>query len=177
MKQFNPKHIYLLIIAVLVSIILLRGCKSEPIIIDSKPNHDTIYVKETIQAEIFNKLKAKNDSLLSLKPKHVHHYHNTFDSLYFADTLCQKSLTILYNEFGKLNSLNDSIIKNDSLAKVTLINIIDLKQAHITIDSTYIATVPTLLKKAKRKGYFKGVRHGVVVGGVIAGGVCVGVKF
>lgn len=159
------------IIAILIAFILFRSCDSKPII-NTPPIHDTIYKKETVQYNIFNKLKLKNDSLLALKPKLIVRYKTVYDSLYITDTLCKGSLVVLYNEFTRVNTLNDSIIKNDSLAKVSLINIIALKQSHITIDSTFITTVPKMLRKEKRKAFWRGI----ITGGAIIGGISVSAK-
>ena len=170
MKNFN-NIMPISIIVVLIAIILFRKCDSKPII-STPPIHDTIYKNEAVQYNIFNKLKLKNDSLLRLKPKYKDRYVTVYDSLYITDTLCKGSLIVLYNEFTRVNTLNDSIIKNDSLAKVSLINIIALKQSHITIDSTFITTVPKMIRKEKRKSFFRGL----ITGGAIIGGVGVGAK-
>lgn len=167
--------IYMSVIAILLAFMLFRSCNSKPII-STSPIHDTIYKKEAVQYNIFNKLKLKNDSLLSLKPKLIVRYKTVYDSLRITDTLCKGSIRTLYSEFTKVTLLNDSIIKNDSLAKVALINIIGLKQDHITLDSTFIATVPGLIKKAKRKGFWKGFKWGAASYAVIREGVSVVTK-
>jgi hypothetical protein len=61
-----------------------------------------------------------------------------------------------------LLSNKDTIIK-------ALVNKIGLKQSHITIDSTRIVQLIDTLPKVKRKGYWKGLLHGSVIGAALFG--------
>lgn len=147
------------------------------------PNHDTIYKAETIDNNTIeltlkhNKYLARiNDSLMARKPIYVIRYKTKFDSLYITDTSCQSSLIMLYNSFGDLNDLNDSIIANsskrlvnDSILIATLNHKIGLKQSRVTIDSTRLVALIDTLPKVKRRGYFKGLRHGAVIGAALVG--------
>ena len=172
------------LLAILVTIICMancKGCKHDPIV--TANNHHSIYKYEAIDNNTLvltakhNKyLKHIIDSLVSRKPIYVIRYKTKFDSLMTADTSCQNSLITLYNAFGDLNSINDSIIAknnqykiNDSITIATLYNKVSLKQSRIVIDSTRIAQLIDTLTEVKRKGYFRGLRHGVVIGTALVG--------
>ena len=172
------------LLTVLVTVIMFancKGCKSDPIV--TANNHDSIYKYEAIDNNTLvltskhNKyLKHIIDSLVSRKPIYVIRYKIKFDSLMIADTSCQNSLITLYNAFGDLNSINDSIIAknnqykiNDSITIVTLYNKVRLKQSRIVIDSTRITQLIDTLPKVKRRGYFKGLRHGLGIGAALVG--------
>lgn len=147
----------------------------------NKPNYDTIYQAETkdnnilkMTLEYAKKLELKNDSLMLLKPKYIIRYKTKFDSLYFTDTVCQNSLITLYNSFGDLNNLNDSIIANnlkrlktDSITMATLFDKVKLKQDHIYLDSVYIVKLCDSIPKVRRKAFRKGLFKGIVAGAVI----------
>lgn len=189
MKTETKYKLALFLIGVVLVWVLLTKCSS-----DVKPtanNHDSIYHTETIDNNIIeltlrqNKyLKRINDSLLARKPIYVIRIKTKFDSLYITDTSCQNSLIVLYNSFGELNDLNDSIIANnqkrlvnDSITIATLTHKVGLKQSHITIDSARIVQLTDTLKTVKRKGFIKGFEYGFVSGAIVTEGVNVGDKF
>lgn len=189
-NNFLGYKFLLFIIGLAIAAILLfnlKGCKKEVDI----PNHDTIYHAENIDNNILelalrhNKYLVKlNDSLMKRKPILIIRYKTKYDSLILTDTSCQSSLIMLYNAFGDLNDLNDSIIANnqkrlinDSLTIATLNHKIGLKQIHITIDSTRIVALIDTLPKVKRKGFFKGFKYGFISGVILTESANVGSKF
>lgn len=170
-----------------ILLVNFKGCKKDVVI----PKHDSIYHYEQIDNNILEltlkyakRLEKKNDSLMRLKPKIVHHYHTLYDSLMVADTSCQSSLIMLYNSFGELNDLNDSIISNNTRSKIndsitiaTLTHKVGLKQNHITIDSTRLVQLIDTLPNVKRKGFFKGFKYGFLSGIIVTEGANIGAKF
>lgn len=171
--QSLQKHKYiLLLIPALIALIWLwpKGCSDEV----KQPNHDSIYHYENVDNNILEltlkyakNLEKMNDSLMLLKPKVIIRYKTKFDSLILADTSCQSSLIMLYNSFGELNDLNDSIIANnmrsktnDSLTIATLIHKVSLKQSRIVIDSTRIVQLNDTISRVKRRGFIKGFLYG-----------------
>lgn len=158
-----------------------NGCEHKPVVTSN--NHDSIYKYEVIDnntLELTSKhnkyLKHIIDSLVMRKPIYVIRYKTKFDSLMIADTSCQNSLITLYNSFGELNDLNDSIIANNNRSKIndsitiaTLYNKVRLKQSRIVIDSSRIVALIDTLPKVKRKGYFRGLRHGAAIGAALVG--------
>ena len=176
-----PKWVFMLIIILLASAIVFDKCEYNPKV--TANNHDSIYKYEAIDNNTLE-LTAKHnkylkhiiDSLVMRKPIYVIRYKNKFDSLMIADTSCQNSLITLYNSFGELNDLNDSIIANnnrykinDSITIATLYNKVRLKQSRIVIDSSRIVALIDTLPKVKRKGYFRGLRHGAAIGAALVG--------
>lgn len=171
------------LLAILVTIIFMANCKGCDHKLVTANNHDSIYKYEVIDNNTLeltakhNKyLKRIIDSLVSRKPIYVIRYKTKFDSLMIADTSCQNSLITLYNSFGDLNDLNDSIIAknnqykiNDSITIATLYNKVSLKQHRIELDSTRIIALIDTLPKVKRKGYWKGLKHGTVIGAALVG--------
>lgn len=181
---------YLLVI--LVTAICMANCRGcEPSIKVATTNHDSIYRFENIDNNTLNLtlkyarfLEKKNDSLLSRKPIYVIKIKTKFDSLYITDTSCQSSLIMLYNTFGELNDLNDSIIANsqkrlvnDSITIATLTHKVGLKQNHITIDSTRLVQLIDTLPNVKRKGFFKGFKYGLIGGAILVESANIGAKF
>ena len=181
MSKENKYRLALFLMGVFLVWVLLPKCSSEPKVIVS--NNDSIYHYENVDNNTLNLtlkyaryLESKNDSLMSRKPIYVIKYKTKFDSLYITDTSCQSSLIMLYNTFGELNDLNDSIIANNNRSKIndsitiaTLTHKVELKQSHITMDSTRIVQLTDTLSKVKRKGYFKGLRHGLFIGAALVG--------
>lgn len=172
------------LVTILGTLILMyncKGCEHKPVV--TANNHDSIYKYEAIDnntLELTTKhnkyLKHIIDSLVMRKPIYVIRYKTKFDSLMIADTSCQNSLITLYNSFGELNDLNDSIIANnkrskinDSITIATLYNKVSLKQSRIVIDSSRIVALIDTLPKVKRKGYFSGLRHGAAIGAALVG--------
>lgn len=179
LSKENKYRIALFLLGIAFVWVLLPKCSSDPKV---KPtNHDTIYQAENVDNNILALTKKHDrylahiiDSLMARKPILVIRYKTKYDSLIIADTSCQSSLIMLYNAFGDLNDLNDSIIANnqkrlvnDSLTIATLNHKVELKQSHITIDSARIVALIDTLPKVKRKGYFKGLKHGVAIGAIL----------
>lgn len=170
------------ILCVFATALIMANCsKQKPKV--TTPSHDSIYHYENVDNNTLNLtlkyakyLEKQNDSLMARKPIYIIKYKTKFDSLMIADTSCQSSLIVLYNAFGELNDLNDSIIANNNQSKIndsitiaTLTHKVGLKQSHITIDSTRIVQLTDTLPKVKRKGYFKGLRHGLFIGAALVG--------
>lgn len=172
------------LVTILGTLILMyncNGCEHKPVVTSN--NHDSIYKYEVIDnntLELTSKhnkyLKHIIDSLVMRKPIYVIRYKTKFDSLMIADTSCQNSLITLYNSFGDLNDLNDSIITNNNRSKIndsitiaTLYNKVSLKQSRIVIDSSRIVALIDTLPKVKRKGYWKGFKHGAIIGAALVG--------
>lgn len=184
----------LLLIPVLIIGIWLFPKSCSHSIKPTPPNHDSVYKKENRLNKIISKvinerflLKRKNDSLMTRKPIYVDRYKCKFDSLYNnprIDTSCQNSLIMLYNSFGNLNDLNDSIIANkirkesqDSILIDALFSKIKTKQMHRVIDSTYICdSVPVKINQAYKKGLKKGRKQGFITGVVLTESANVGSK-
>lgn len=175
--QSLQKHKYiLLLIPALIALIWLwpKGCSDEV----KQPNHDSIYHYENVDNNILEltlkyakNLEKMNDSLMLLKPKVIIRYKTKFDSLILADTSCQNSLIMLYNSFGELNDLNDSIIANnmrsktnDSITIETLFHKVSLKQSRIAIDSVRIVQLNDTISRVKRRGFIKGFLYGFGIG-------------
>ncbi len=167
MSKENKYRLALFLIGVFLVWVLLPKCSSDPKV--TTPNHDTIYKQEQVSNEVIKQtleelhvLKLKNDSLMKRKPIYVIRYKTKFDSLYLADTSCQSSLICLYNAFGDLNDLNDSIIANsskrlvnDSILIKELNTKIGLKQSRVTIDSTRIVQLNDTIDRVKRRSAIK----------------------
>ena len=176
MNKENKYRLALFLMGVFLVWVLLPKCSSEPKV--TTPSHDSIYHYEAIDNNTLNLtlkyakyLESKNDSLMSRKPIYVIKYKTKFDSLYITDTSCQSSLIMLYNTFGELNDLNDSIIANNNRSKIndsitiaTLTHKVGLKQGHITIDSTRLVALIDTLPKVYKQGLRKGRRQGFVAG-------------
>lgn len=181
-NNFTKFYIGCLILLVFIAILLFKHCGVPTIPSNSKPKFDSIYKSEKKQDSIINRatilenrLNLKDDSLLLLKkllskkPKHI------YDSLRVADTSCQNSLIVLYNAFGELNRINDSIVSTKDLRlseKDTIIKALNVKlvskQNHIAIDSTYIKHLENdSIPKVKRKGFIKGFKVGFGSGVVV----------
>lgn len=172
------------LVTILGTLILMyncNGCERNPKVTSN--NHDSIYKYEAIDNNTLE-LTAKHnkylkhiiDSLVMRKPIYVIRYKTKFDSLMIADTSCQNSLITLYNAFGDLNDLNDSIIANnnrsklsDSITIATLYNKVRLKQSRIVIDSSRIVALIDTLPKVKRRGFFKGFKYGTAIGAALVG--------
>lgn len=189
MKTETKYRLALFLMGVFLVWVLLPKCSSDTKV--ATPNHDSIYHYENVDNNTLNLtlkyaryLEIKNDSLMSRKPIYVIKYKTKFDSLYITDTSCQSSLIMLYNTFGELNDLNDSIIANNNRSKIndsitiaTLTHKVGLKQSHITIDSTRLVQLIDTLKTVKRKGFIKGFKYGFVSGAIVTEGANIGSKF
>lgn len=180
MNTLHKYRYFLLIIPILIIIALfVPKCSNKP-----KPlplSKDTLVYNENEINKELNKvlnehylLKLAYDSLKSRKPILVIKYKTKYDSLILADTSCQNSLIMLYNSFGELNDLNDSIIakadkrlKNDSIAIDLLNDKISLNKQRIFIDSCYIARLQDTLPKLKRKAFWRGFKLGFGSGAVV----------
>lgn len=183
------KWYLLVILATAICMANCNGCKPSVKVVT--PNHDSIYHAETIDNNTIeltlkhnNYLKRINDSLMASKPIVVIRIKTKFDSLYIADTSCQNSLIALYNSFGELNDLNDSIIANsqkrlinDSIMIATLTHKVGLKQSRIVIDSTRIVQLTDTIKVVKRKALWKGRGQGAAAYAIIREGVGTAAKF
>lgn len=160
-----------LIIGILL-ILLFNKCDPEP-----KPITDTTTVAiETNYKQIdsLNSINKANksiiDSLKTLKPKVVIRYKTVYDSLLVIDSMCVRSLNILYNECQKVDSVNNGIITrqenhimNDSHIIGELTDNISLKNTRINNDSLFINQQKELIKKGKLKTIL-GTAIGVIAG-------------
>ncbi len=144
--------IMLIFAIIVVSGMFYYGCSNPTIIDNSKLNHDSIYHDESKQDSVIESSIHKDSILVVTKIKYIHHYVTVYDSLYINDTLCQQSLITLYNAFGDLNNTNDSMLANKDTIIKAFNNKLTDKQSHITIDSTYITTVPELIKSEFKRG-------------------------
>lgn len=181
MKKYR-KYL-LLLIPIFIAWLMLPKCEGHGKV--ESVNTDTIYKQESVSDKVIKAtleelhiLKLKNDSLMARKPIYILRYKTKFDSLYITDTSCQNSLITLYNSFGELNDLNDSIIANSSrrLAKdsvlINELNIkVGLKQSRVTIDSTYIVVLKDSIPKVKRRALWKGRLQGAAAYAIIREGV------
>ena len=101
------------------------------------------------------------------------------DSLvYVSDSVCQKSINILYYECHKVDSVNNSLISNlqeqskkDSSTISILNHKIKVKQDRINRDSTRVVQLTDTLPKVKRKGFVKGFLIGFGSGAAVDKGV------
>lgn len=180
-KQTLKSILLYIIIGILIVILsfIMKDCEHKPNLVLT-PNdsiNTAIAEKEQIIDYIKNDnaiLKAKIDSLKTLKPKVIVRYKTVYDSLILNDTLCINQLVTLYNECNKIDSVNNAIISNqethimnDSHIIGNLTDIIALKQYRINSDSIVIEDLNMTVKKEKRKGKVKTILGSAI--GVLAG--------
>lgn len=180
-KETISKILLFTIGIILVLIFFVPTCSNEKV---TAPNKDTIVYKENQVNKDIDKvlndlhiLKQSYDSLKARKPIIVIKYKTKYDSLVLADTSCQNSLIMLYNSFGELNDLNDSIIAKsekrllkDSVLIENLNEKISLSKQRIFVDSIYINRLTDTLPKVKRKGFIRGFKVGFATGTILTGG-------
>ena len=187
-KQTLKAILPYIIIGILIVILsfIMKDCSHKPnlVLAQNDSINNSIAEKEQIIDYIKNDnsiLKAKIDSLKTLKPKVIVRYRTVYDSLIVVDSVCVKSLNTLYNECQKVDSVNNHIIDNqekhimnDSHIIGNLTDIIALKQYRINSDSTAIVELNKEVKKEKCKGKLKtvlgsalGVLSGIGISSVI----------
>jgi len=171
----NPKYIYLIIIAVLVGVIIyFNGCDKKPTIstITNPLEAQKLKEVERLTYELGIE-KNKTDSLLKLKPKYIAGKTRIHDSLiYVVDSTCKKAVEVLYVECLKTDSINNNIISSQTKAQHKSDSIIGNQKDVITLknytrytDSTKIVSLRNdSIPKAKRSGYWKGAKHGFILG-------------
>lgn len=180
-KQTLKSILPYIIIGILIVILsfIMKDCEHKPNLVLT-PNdsiNTAIAEKEQIIDYIKNDnaiLKAKIDSLKTLKPKVIVRYKTVYDSLLIVDTMCVQALNTLHNEHSKVDSVNNAIISNqethimnDSQIIGNLTDIIALKQYRINSDSIVIYDLNMTVKKEKRKGKVKTILGSAI--GVLAG--------
>lgn len=144
------------------------------------------YISETKDNILLNEmakdkhiLELKCDSLLKLKQKVIAGKERVRDSLiYISDSVCRKSINILYYECQKVDSVNNSLISNlkeqkekDSTSIAVLGHKVLVKQERIIRDSTRIVQLTDTLPRVKRKGFIKGFLYGFGSGAAASKGV------
>ena len=179
LKSILPYIIIIIGILILILFFIMKDCSHKPnLVVTPNDSINTVIAKkEQIIDYIKNDnaiLKAKIDSLKTLKPKVIVRYKTVHDSLILSDTLCINQLVTLYNECNKIDSINNAIISNqetrimnDSQIIGNLTDIIALKQHRITSDSLVVEDLTMTVKKEKRKGKLKtilGSAIGVLMG-------------
>lgn len=191
-KELFMKIVLPVIIIALASLALLYYNR-KPIPGSIKPPiHDSTNAQLNINNEVIKVAFANNkmlrDSLfilLNRKPIYLRGKTRIKDSLiYVSDSICDTRLNQLYDISLVGDSINNSIItnqfkqlSNDSIIINRLQNKVVLKQMVRAYDSTMIVRLCDSIPKVKRKGYFKGLKHGVVISAVIVEGVNAGAKF
>jgi hypothetical protein len=119
-------------------------------------------------------LRLKIDSLSNLKPKVIVRYKTVYDSLLIADTLCIQSLKTLHNNHAKIDSVNDAIILKQDMELGNYATIVGNDLTIIELQNKRIKQLADSLPIVKRKGYFKGLKQGSIIGlgiGVIGMGL------
>ena len=149
-------------------------------------NNTQQYISETTDNILLNEiakdkriLEVKYDSLLKVKLRFIKGKDRVRDSLvYVSDSVCQKSINILYYECHKVDSVNNSLISNlqeqskkDSSTISILNHKIKVKQDRINRDSTRVVQLTDTLPKVKRKGFVKGFLIGFGSGAAVDKGV------
>ena len=180
-KQTLKAILPYIIIGILIVILsfIMKDCSHKPnlVVVPTDSINTAIAEKEQIIDYIKNDnsiLKAKIDSLKTLKPKVIVRYKTVYDSLLIVDTMCVQALNTLHNEHSKVDSVNNHIIDNqekhimnDSHIIGNLTDIIALKQYRINNDSTTIVELNKEVKKEKRKGKLKTILGSAI--GVLSG--------
>ena len=179
LKSILPYIIIIIGILILILFFIMKDCSHKPnLVVTPNDSINTVIAKkEQIIDYIKNDnaiLKAKIDSLKTLKPKVIVRYKTVYDSLILSDTLCINQLVTLYNECNKIDSVNNAIISNqetrimnDSQIIGNLTDIIALKQHRITSDSLVVEDLTMTVKKEKRKGKLKTILGSAI--GVLTG--------
>ena len=177
-----------LIVALILALIIIPTCiglkrlKQEP-----RLNTNTQqYISETKDNIILNQmakdkhlLQKKYDSLALVKQKVIRGKERVRDSLiYISDSICRKSINILYYECQKTDSINNKLISNlqeqqekDSTSIAVLGDKVLVKQERIIRDSTRIVQLTDTLPRVKRKGFIKGFLYGFGSGAAASKGV------
>lgn len=166
----------ILLIGIIYCMFLFSGCNPEPRPINSsKDSLNTIIAEKENIAEYW-KLEAKAalhkaDSSSNLKPLILIRHRTIYDSLYFQDTACQKSLFTL-NASHKVLAENDSTTISELRKAITSDSLKDLannsaKEAYkikAERDSTRVVELTDTLSTVKRKGFWKGFKLGFGTG-------------
>jgi len=177
LKSILP-YIILGILIVILSFIM-KDCSHKPNLVLT-PNdsiNTAIADKQTVidmTIENNKALRLKIDSLKTLKPKVIVRYKTIYDSLLVTDSVCIKSLNLLYNECQEVDSVNNAIISNqekhimnDSHIIGNLTDIIALKQYRINNDSLDMLNLNKKVTRLTRKGKLKTILGSAI--GVLAG--------
>lgn len=180
-KQTLKSILPYIIIGILIVILsfIMKDCEHKPNLVLT-PNdsiNTAIAEKEQIIDYIKNdnaNLKAKIDSLKTLKPKVIVRYKTVYDSLLIVDTMCVQALNTLHNEHSKVDSVNNAIISNqethimnDSQIIGNLTDIIAIQKHRISTDSVEIEYLNLTVKKEKRKGKLRTILGSAI--GVLTG--------
>ena len=175
-KQYS--HYIIIAILIILAWLFLKTCNHK--VITVKPIDTT---KEVIELKtMYNKmllannkdLRLKIDSLSNLKPKVIVRYKTVYDSLLIADTLCKKDLIILHTNHAKIDSVNDAIILKQDMELGNYATIVGNDLTIIELQNKRIKQLSDSLPIVKRKGYFKGLKQGSIIGlgiGVIGIGI------
>ena len=175
-KQYS--HYIIITILIILAWLFLKTCNHK--VITVKPIDTT---KELIELKtMYNKmllannkdLRLKIDSLSNLKPKVIVRYKTVYDSLLIADTLCKKDLIILHTNHAKIDSINDAIILKQDMELGNYATIVGNDLTIIELQNKRIKQLVDSLPIVKRKGYFKGLKQGSILGlglGVIGMGL------
>lgn len=165
-KQYS--HYIIIAILIILAWLFLKTCNHK--VITVKPIDTT---KEVIELKtMYNKmllannkdLRLKIDSLSNLKPKVIVRYKTVYDSLLIADTLCKKDLIILHANHAKIDSVNDAIILKQDMELGNYATIVGNDLTIIELQNKRIKQLSDSLPIVKRKGYFKGLKQGSIIG-------------
>lgn len=165
-KQYS--HYIIIAILIILAWLFLKTCNHK--VITVKPIDTT---KEVIELKtMYNKmllannkdLRLKIDSLSNLKPKVIVRYKTIYDSLLIADTLCKKDLIILHTNHAKIDSVNDAIILKQDMELGNYATIVGNDLTIIELQNKRIKQLADSLPIVKRKGYFKGLKQGSIIG-------------
>jgi hypothetical protein len=165
-KQYS--HYIIIAILIILAWLFLKTCNHK--VITVKPIDTT---KEIIELKtMYNKmllannkdLRLKIDSLSNLKPKVIVRYKTVYDSLLIADTLCKKDLIILHTNHAKIDSVNDAIILKQDIELGNYATIVGNDLTIIELKNKRIKQLADSLPIVKRKGYFKGLKQGSILG-------------
>lgn len=159
---------------ILVMIYLaLKGCKSDP-----KPIINNDKIKDAKKSEqvagIDYKVKLKKSTeVVKLIPIYKDRWHKIYDTIYkTAPDTCHYYLSKLNAEKMASDSINDIVVKTYS----------DV----ITAGAVYLAKKDSVILKQdavidslthSKKKYFKGFKHGIIIGAIITQGLNTGSQF
>lgn len=166
-KQYS--HYIIIAILIILAWLFLKTCNHK--VITVKPIDTT---KEVIELKtMYNKmllannkdLRLKIDSLSNLKPIYIKGKVRIKDSLIFvSDSNCIRNLNILYNECQKVDSVNDAIILKQDMELGNYATIVGNDLTIIELQNKRIKQLADSLPIVKRKGYFKGLKQGSIIG-------------
>ncbi|CAB4127157.1 hypothetical protein UFOVP87_53 [uncultured Caudovirales phage] len=177
MKAKQYSHYIIIGILIILVWMFLKTCNHK-IVVDKVDTTKEVIELKTLYNKILlakNKnLNLKIDSLSNLKPKVIVRYNTVYDSLLIADTLCDRALITLHDEHTKIDSVNDAIILNQNMELGNYATIVGNDLTIIELQNKRIKQLADSLPIVKRKGYFKGLKQGSIIGlgfGVIGMGL------